>query len=224
MVQNTSADRSGRMPDDKLSFVHRWIPPVDKGSNVTLLLLHGTGGGENDLLPIGEALAPGAGCLSPRGKVLENGMPRFFRRLAEGVFDQEDLSFRTGELAEFVEAASDAYGFWKGGIVAVGYSNGANIAVSLLLRRPELLAAAVLFRPMVPFVPREQPDLSGKSTFLAAGRQDPFVTTDETKRLESLLKECGAEVSLHWGRQGHGLERDEILAARDWLAGWKPRL
>lgn len=208
------------MPGDTRTFVHRWIPPVDKGSNVTLLLLHGTGGDENDLLPIGEAIAPGAGYLSPRGKVLENGMPRFFRRLAEGVFDQEDLSLRTRDLAEFVETASVAYGFRRSGVVAVGYSNGANIAVSLLLRRPELLAAAVLFRPTVPFDPESLPDLSGKSMFLAVGRQDPFVTTDKTKRLESLLKQCGAAVHLHWGGQGHGLEREEILAARDWLAGW----
>jgi predicted esterase len=199
------------MRDAKLDFVHRYVPPSDEGSRVTLLLLHGTGGNENDLLPVGDALAPGTGCLSPRGKVLENGMPRFFRRLAVGVFDQADLSLRTRELAEFVETASEVYGFWRGGIVAAGYSNGANVAVSL--------AAAVLFRPMVPFVPDEPPDLSGKSTFLAAGRQDPFVRPDETKRLETLLKDCGAKVYLHWGGQGHALEQEEIIAARDWLSG-----
>lgn len=205
------------MPEVTMNFVHRYVPPADKGTRVTLLLLHGTGGNENDLLPLGALLAPGAGCLSPRGKVLENGRPRFFRRLAEGVFDQADLALRTRELGTFVEAASEAYGFRRSAVVAVGYSNGANIAVSLLLRRPEVLAGAVLFRPMVPFVPERLPDLSGKSTFLAAGRQDPIVPAEETTRLESLLRNCGADVSLHWSGKGHGLEQDEFLAARDWL-------
>jgi phospholipase/carboxylesterase/glyoxalase family protein len=208
------------MPDRHLNFVHRYVAPTANGSRATLLLLHGTGGDENDLLPIGEALAPGAGYLSPRGKVLENGMPRFFRRLAEGVFDQADLALRTRELTEFVERASDMYGLWRGGIVAAGYSNGANIAVSMLLRQPDLLAAAVLFRPMVPFVPDRHPDLSGKAAFLSAGRHDPIVPPHETKRLETLLKDCGAEVSLHWGGKGHGLEQEDVRAARDWLAHW----
>jgi predicted esterase len=211
------------MPDVKLGFVHRYIPPADKASSVTLLLLHGTGGDENDLLPLGAILAPSAGMLSPRGKVLESGMPRFFRRLAMGVFDQEDLKLRTRELAEFVKAASRAYGFDPSTVVAVGYSNGANIAGSLMLRRPELLAAAVLLRPMVPFVPEKHPDLSGKSVYLGAGRHDPIVTSEETMRVERLFRECGAEVFLQWQPRGHEMGQEEASAAGEWLAGWMER-
>ena len=133
-----------------LGFVHRFLPPEDE-SGPTLLLLHGTGGNEEDLIPLGEALAPGAAVLSPRGKVSEHGAPRFFRRLAEGVFDHEDLLFRTHELADFVEAAAEEYGFDRSKLVAVGYSNGANVAGSTILLHPGLLRAAVLFRAMVPF-------------------------------------------------------------------------
>jgi Predicted esterase len=211
------------MTDVKLGFVHRYIPPAEKGSSVTLLLLHGTGGSENDLLPLGAALAPEAGMLSPRGKVLENGMPRFFRRLAMGVFDQEDLQLRTRELGEFIEAASRAYGFDRNAVVAVGYSNGANIAGSLMLRRPDLLAAAVLLRPMVSFVPEEPPDLSGKAVFLGAARHDPIVTPEETMRVERLFRECGAEVFLQWQLRGHEMGQEEVPAIRDWLAGWGAR-
>lgn len=208
------------MPEVKMGFVHRYIPPAEKGSSVTLLLLHGTGGDENDLLPLGAALAPKAGMLSPRGKVLENGMPRFFRRVSLGVFDQEDLKHRTRELAEFVEAASRAYRLDTNALVAVGYSNGANIAGSLMLRRPEMLAAAALLRPMVPFVPEKPPDLSGKSMFLGAGRHDPFVTPEETMRVERLFRECGAKVFLQWQPHGHEMGQDEVSAVREWLAGW----
>jgi predicted esterase len=208
------------MPDVKLGFEHRYISTVDKGSSVTLLLLHGTGGNEDDLLPLGAALAPKAGMLSPRGKVLENGMPRFFRRVSLGVFDQEDLKLRTRELAEFVEAATRAYGFDPNAVVAVGYSNGANIAGSLMLRRPDLLAAAVLFRPMVPFVPENPPDLSGKSVFLSAALHDPIVTPEETMRVDRLFRECGAEIFLRWQPDGHGMAQEEVPAVRDWLAGW----
>jgi len=190
---------------------------------VTLLLLHGTGGDENDLLPVGAVLAPEAGILSPRGKVLENGMPRFFRRLGPGIFDLEDLALRTGELAEFVGAASRAYRFDPNAVAAVGYSNGANIAGSLLLRRPDLLAAAVLFRPMVPFEPVEPPDLAGKPVFLAAGRHDPIVPAEETERVVRQYRGFGADVSLHWRAQGHELGEDDVLAAREWLSGWMMR-
>ena len=149
---------------DALGFVHRYVPPTagaELAGRTTLLLLHGTGGDEEDLIPLGRALRPGAGMLSPRGKVLERGAPRFFRRLAEGVFDQEDLARRTEELAEFIEAAAKTYKLDRDGIVAVGFSNGANIAASLLLRRPGLLRRAVLLSPIVPFEPDTPPDLSG---------------------------------------------------------------
>jgi phospholipase/carboxylesterase/glyoxalase family protein len=136
-----------------LEFVHRFIPARERERGLTLLLLHGTGGDETDLLPLGEALAPGAALLSPRGKVRENGMPRFFRRVSEGVFDLEDLRFRTHELADFVAEAAAAYGFDPTRVVAVGYSNGANIAASIVLLRPQTFAGAILFRPMVPLVP-----------------------------------------------------------------------
>ncbi|MDQ3793347.1 MAG: alpha/beta hydrolase, partial [Actinomycetota bacterium] len=148
-------------------FVHRYFPG---DSGVTLLLLHGTGGDENDLVELGRELAPGAGILSPRGKVSEYGAARFFRRLAEGVFDQEDLVLRTHELAGFIGGAAEEYGFDHSRVVAVGYSNGANVAASLMLLHPGLVRAAALFRAMVPFEPEPVPNLSGIPIFLAAGR------------------------------------------------------
>jgi predicted esterase len=156
------------MPQDDLGFVHKFVATDPEVPNpVTLLLLHGTGGSETDLLPLGHALWPGAALLSPRGRVLENGMPRYFRRLAEGVFDVEDLKVRTDELAEFITAAAKWYRVSAAHLVAVGYSNGANIAASLPLRHPRLLRAAVLFRPMVPYEPAAIPDLSEVSLLLA---------------------------------------------------------
>lgn len=183
-----------------------------------LLLLHGTGGDETDLLPLGAALAPEAALLSPRGKVLENGMPRYFRRIAEGVFDLEDLRVRTHELADFVEAASEQYGFERSLVVAVGYSNGANIAASMLLLRPSTLRAAVLFHGMVPLVPEEMPDLSGVRVLATAGRRDPLIPPEDAERLAGLLRECGADVRFHWQDGGHALTADEVDAAREWLA------
>src|SRR5216110_3498545 len=150
-------------------FLHEF---VHGNSNGTLLLLHGTGGNERDLIPLGRELDPNAALLSPRGKVLENGMPRFFRRLAEGVFDVEDLKHRTNELADFVAAAAEHYGFAADKVVAVGYSNGANIAASLLLLRPEVLSAAVLFRAMVPLVPDTPPNLSAVRVWIGGGTDD----------------------------------------------------
>jgi predicted esterase len=179
---------------DALGFVHRYMPPAagaEPSGSTTLLLLHGTGGDEDDLIPLGRALLPGAGLLSPRGKVLERGMPRFFRRLAEGVFDQEDLARRTDELAEFVAAAAATYNLRRDGIVAVGFSNGANIAASLLLRRPGVLRGAVLLSPMVPFEPSPLPDLSGTVVFIGAGRADAMVPRAQTERLAELLRGGG---------------------------------
>jgi glyoxalase family protein len=206
---------------DALGFIHRYVPPSPGGElagGTTLLLLHGTGGDEEDLLPLGRALLPGAGLLSPRGKVLERGAPRFFRRLAEGVFDQEDLARRTDELGDFVLAAAEAYHLEPDGVVAVGFSNGANIAASLLLRRPGLLRAAVLLSPMVPFEPASLPDLGGTSVFIGAGRRDSITPPAQAERFAGLLRSAGADVTLHWEPGGHAVTQPEIAAARAWLA------
>ena len=216
-----STDGPEDVSGDALGFVHRYIPP-ESGSELaggtTLLLLHGTGGDENDLLPLGRTLLPGAGMLSPRGNVLERGAPRFFRRLAEGVFDQEDLARRTEELATFIEAATATYALERDGIVAVGFSNGANIAGSLLFRRPGLLRGAVLLSPMVPYEPTRLPDLSGTSVFLGAGRNDPIAPAAQVERLASLLREAGADVTIHWQQGGHTVTKDELEAAERWIA------
>jgi phospholipase/carboxylesterase/glyoxalase family protein len=206
-----------------LGFDHRFLPGDDE-SGPTLLLLHGTGGNEEDLIPLGQELLAGAAILSPRGKVSEYGAPRFFRRLAEGVFDHEDLLFRTHELAEFVEAASEEYGFDPSKVVAVGYSNGANIAASTILLHPGLLRAAVLFRPMVPFEPGVTPDLSGMPVFMAAGRMDRMIPQDNTQRLADILADAGADVDLRWRNVGHPLTYEEVGEAREWLAGIRPKL
>jgi phospholipase/carboxylesterase len=206
-----------------LGFVHRYLPGEDE-SSPTLLLLHGTGGNEEDLIPLGQELAPDAAFLSPRGKVSEYGAPRFFRRLAEGVFDQEDLLLRTHELAEFVEAASAEYGFDRSKLVAVGYSNGANVAASTILLHPGLLRAAVLFRAMVPFEPDLTPDLSGMPVFLAAGRMDRMIPPDNTQRLADILDEAGADVDLRWRDTGHPLTYEEVGEAKEWLSEILPKL
>jgi predicted esterase len=205
------------MHTDQLAFIHRFIPASSPARNETLLLLHGTGGNEQDLLTLGQELLPGAALLSPRGRILENGMPRFFRRLAEGVFDLADLKLQTDELTRFISAASDKYGLEAGKIVAVGYSNGANIAASVMLTYPNVLAGAILFRPMVPFVPAASPSLPNVPVLLAAGRRDPIVVPEQTLALGEILKTAGARVSLHWHEGGHELGRDDIAAAKDWI-------
>lgn len=194
--------------------IHEFVPG---SSERTLLLLHGTGGNEHDLIPLGRELDPTAALLSPRGKVLENGMPRFFRRVAEGVFDLDDLKKRTHELADFVVGASRHYKLAANHIVAVGYSNGANIATSMLLLRPEILHAGILFRAMVPFVPDNLTDLSSARVWIGAGNEDPIVPTSEAHRLVELLRSAGADVTLHLLNAGHGLTNGEIEIARDWL-------
>ncbi len=197
-------------------FIHRYVEGPTPGGP-TLLLLHGTGGHEEDLLPLGRALLPDANILSPRGKVLEQGMPRFFRRLAEGVFDLEDLRLRTDELARFVEASATQYGFRAERVIAIGYSNGANIAASMLLQVPGLLKRAVLFRPMVPFVPPTLPDLAGIAVLVSAGELDPIVPSTSSRALSELLRRAGADVEERWQRTGHGLVNADIAAAREWL-------
>jgi phospholipase/carboxylesterase len=195
-------------------FIHEFVPG---NSPRTLLLLHGTGGNERDLISLGRELDPNAALLSPRGKVLENGMPRFFRRLAEGVFDLEDLKYRTNELADFVTAAAQHYGFPIDQLVAVGYSNGANIAASMLLLRPEVLPTAILFRAMVPLSPDKLPNLSSVRVWIGAGDQDPIVPASEPQRLAELLRRAGANVTIRFATAGHGLTNDDLEAARHWL-------
>lgn len=203
------------MSTQPLDFVHRWEPRP--GSDRTLLLLHGTGGDENDLIPLGDLLDRSASLLSPRGQVLEHGMPRFFRRLAEGVFDMEDLRARTHGLAEFVQGAATTYGFPIEGVTAVGFSNGANIAASMLLLRPGIVRQAILLRAMVPLEPDPLPDLTGTRVFLAAGERDPIIPPANTERLAGLLQSAGADVTLRWSPVGHQLTRDDVDASRAWL-------
>ena len=203
---------------DQLGFQHVYQPPTaERSGTPTLLLLHGTGGTEMDLLQLGRMLAPEAGVLSPRGKVLERGMPRFFRRLSEGVFDEEDLKVRTAELADFIAAAAAHYQFEPRRVIAAGFSNGANIAGSLLLLRPEALGGAVLFRAMVPLVPPALPSHHDTPVLISNGRQDPMVSVDETERLADLLRRSGAAVTVEWQSGGHELTPQDINGARRWL-------
>lgn len=202
------------MTASSLSFRHRFVAGTD-ATAPPLLLLHGTGGNEDDLLPFGQALRPGAALLSPRGQVLENGMPRFFRRLAEGVFDLDDLRARTAQLGDFVDAARREYGLEPP--VGVGFSNGANIAAALLLLRPGSLAGAILLRPMVPLVPDPLPALAGTDVLIVAGRADPIVPPAQSEALADLLRRSGAAVTIEWLPGGHGLTRDDLELGQRWL-------
>ena len=205
------------MSGGDLTFVHKFVPAA-RPDAPTLLLLHGTGGNEHDLLDLGALLWPGAGYLSPRGKVLEQGMPRFFRRTAPGVFDLEDLQLRTSELAGFVTAAAGIYGFDPGRVVAAGYSNGANIAADLIVTHPGVLAGAVLFHALLAREPTVTPDLAGLPVFLSGGLADSLIDPSQTKRLATVLENAGATVTLHWAPGGHGLGAAEVTAAQEWLA------
>lgn len=199
-----------------LSYLHRYEPATQAGS-APLLLLHGTGGNENDLLPVGRQIAPGSALLSPRGDVSENGMPRFFRRLAAGAFDQKEVAQRTRALADFLAAAAQRYGFSTGQLNALGYSNGANIAASLLLLRPESLGGGVLLRPMVVLEPGHLPDLSGKRLAILSGRHDPIVPLDHPEKLAATFRHAGAEVDLHWLESGHQLTGADFRLAAQFL-------
>ncbi|GIO23335.1 alpha/beta hydrolase [Oceanobacillus sp. J11TS1] len=187
----------------------------------TLLLLHGTGGTENDLLPLANIIDPNANVLSVRGNVLENGMPRFFRRLEEGVFDEEDLIKRTQELHEFLNEASQRNGFDRKQITAIGYSNGANIAGSLLFHYENSLQKAILHHPMIPRRGIKLPNLTGTDVFIAAGENDPICSPEEAEELTQLLKNAGAHVDIHWESNGHQLSMREIKAASVWYAASK---
>ncbi len=197
-------------------FVHRFEPGAP-GVALTLLLLHGTGGDENDLIPLGRAASPGAALLSPRGQVLERGLHRFFRRLDQGVFDQEDLVRRARELADFVLDACRAYGRDPAQVVAVGYSNGANMAAAVLLLRPQVLAGAALLRPMLPLRPAILPDLRGRAVYIAGGRDDPLVPEERTRELAEVLRQAGAEVAVEWRPGGHGLSADDAAGISRWI-------
>jgi phospholipase/carboxylesterase len=199
-------------------YVHRYLAPQGDDTR-TLLMLHGTGGDENDLIQLGQMLAPDAALLSPRGTVNENGAARFFRRHSEGVFDVPDLHARTKDLASFVAAAAAKYGFDPAQVYAVGFSNGANIATSLLLSSPDSLAGAVLFRPMVPFVPERPVSLAGKRVFIGAGQTDTMVPTGHPDRLAELLGVLGADVTIKWQNAGHTLARGDVSEAYEWLNG-----
>jgi phospholipase/carboxylesterase len=201
-----------------LSFIYRFEPGTEPG-RPPLLLLHGTGGDEGDLLPLGRAVAPGSALLSPRGKVLENGMPRFFRRLAEGVFDEEDVRRRADELAGFVAEAREAYRL--GAPVALGFSNGANIAAALLLRQPEALAGAALLRAMVPLRDPPAADLAGRPVLILSGAADPIVPAGNAARLAAMLTAAGAVVRHETVPAGHGLSQADLAIAKGWLGRLK---
>lgn len=196
---------------------HLWIPAATGNQVTAVLALHGTGGNESDLLPLVARVAPDRSVLSPRGNVLEHGMPRFFRRLAEGVFDLEDLHKRTAELDLFLTAARQRYGI-DPGLVALGYSNGANIAASLLLSNPQAFFGAVLLRPMLPFNPDAIPDLTGVPVLILAGSHDNMIPQTSTQELIETLRSAGAEVADHWLDTGHGLTEDDLRLVREWFA------
>ncbi|SRR5579884_1412471 len=198
------------------AFTHRFIPPPTAGA-LTLLLLHGTGGDENDLLQVGRALDDQAALLSPRGKVSEQGANRWFRRLAEGVFDTDDLLARTDQLATFITDAVEHYRLDASRLVAVGFSNGANIAATLLFRHPHLLRGAVLFAPMVTLDDPPRADLSGVGVFLAAGRADRIAPAEQAERLAEQFIECGASVELRWHPGGHRIDPHILAQAAAWL-------
>ena len=197
--------------------VHRW-EPATAPNQPTILLLHGTGGDENDLMPFGRMLAPGAALLGVRGNVSENGARRFFRRLAEGVFDLEDLHRRTGELGDFLESAAAAYDFSVSSLFALGYSNGANVAASLLLEHPAALAGGALFRAMVPFEPATIPALAGKKVLISAGRFDVMIPPAGSERLAAILREGGADVELVWQPTSHGLTQGDVTTGHQFFA------
>jgi phospholipase/carboxylesterase len=200
--------------ETNLSFIHRFKPGTQPGAR-PLLLLHGTGGNEDDLVPLAEMIAPGSPMLSPRGKVLENGMPRFFRRLAEGVFDEEDVHRRALELVRFVEEADKNYGI--AAPLALGYSNGANIAAAVLLLRPKVLSGAVLLRAMVPFARPPEVTLVGTPVLILSGARDPIIPAANAARLASTLKDAGAVVDHRTLPVGHELSHLDVKIARGWI-------
>lgn len=197
-------------------FIHRFVP-AKGGSARVLLLLHGTGGDESDLLPLGAELDPNAALLSPRGRVTENGMPRFFRRFAEGVFDEEDVIRRANELADFITAAAEKYSFEQANVTAVGYSNGANIAAAMMLLRPEAVSTAILLRAMVTLSNPPAAQLTGKRVLISAGQHDPIIPLANVRSLAAVLTTAGAEVELEIHPASHGLVQQDLAVARRWI-------
>src|SRR3954469_17633007 len=200
-----------------MDYIHQFIPAQEKPSGHVLLLLHGTGGNEDDMIPRGRDIDPAAALLSLRGNVLENGMPRFFRRLAEGVFDEEDVVRRANELADFIGTAATKYHFDPKQLTAVGYSNGANIAAAVFLLRPGTITSAILFRAMVPLTPDAKPNLGGTRALICSGTHDPIIPVDNAERLTAMLRAAGADVTLRLQNGSHQLVYDEIAAAKKWL-------
>jgi predicted esterase len=203
---------------DDLGFIHRFLPAEDSSHGETLVVLHGTGGDESDLIGMGQAIAPGAAIVSPRGNVLEAGAPRFFKRLAEGVFDPKEVRSRAEELARFIRGAVITYRLDPARVFALGYSNGANIASTVMLVEPGILQGAILFRPMLVYEPSEKSDLTGSAVFISAGRMDPIVPVASVERLAELFASTHAEVTLKWQLAGHSLVPSEVREAADWLA------
>jgi len=201
-----------------LELVHRFTAGEGRNAGTTLLLLHGTGGDENDMVPLGESLLHGAAILSPRGAVRERGMPRFFARLAEGVFDLEDLALRTQQLIRFVNGAVEKYELDPARLIAVGFSNGANIAASVLLTGPSVFSHAILFRAMVPFEPEQPAKLGGTPVLLSSGQWDPIATPEQARRLHTLLIAAGAVATINFFNAGHELTRDDVMDAAHWIA------
>jgi phospholipase/carboxylesterase len=208
------------MSSPALSFIHRF-KPAERVDLRPLLLLHGTGGDETDLVPVGEAVSPGAALLSPRGQVLEHGAPRFFRRLAEGVFDEADVRRRAGDLADFVAQARRAYGL--AAPIALGFSNGANIAAATLMLHPEALAGAILLRAMVPLSKAPTKPIDGTPVLILSGRSDSIAPVEGAERLASILRDAGADVRHETILAGHGLTRDDLARSKSWL-GSQPKL
>ena len=209
--------------NDDLGFIHRFVPAEDQ-SAATLLVLHGTGGNENDLVSVGQAIAPAAAILSPRGNVLENGAPRFFRRLAEGVFDPKEVRSRGEELARFIRAAVITYRLDPSRIFALGYSNGANIASTVMLIEPGTIQGSILLRPMLVYEPSEKNDLSGSSVFISAGRMDPIAPTTSVEQLAELFRSANADVTLKWQLAGHNLVPSDVREAAEWFALQRARV
>lgn len=201
-----------------LELVHRFVTGEGSAAKTTLVLLHGTGGDENDMVPLAASLVPGAAVLSPRGAVREGGLPRFFRRISPGVFDLEDLAARTQQLIRFVRGAVEKYELDPSRLIAVGLSNGANIAASVLLTEAGVFSHGVLFRAMVPFEPKQFPKLGGTPVLIASGEWDPIATPEQARRLQTLLQNAGGTPTLTFFDAAHELTRGDIFAAADWIA------
>lgn len=209
--------------NDDLGFTHRFVPGQDSTAE-TIVVLHGTGGDENSLVGIAQAIAPGAAIISPRGNVLENGAPRFFKRLAEGVFDPNEVRSRGQELARFIRAAIINYNLDPGRVFALGYSNGANAASTVMFVDPGVLQGGILLRPMLVYEPPKVPDLANVSVLISAGRMDPIVPTESVERLRDILESASATVTLNWQLVGHNLVPTEMREAAEWFALQRARV